>query len=96
MDDAPQKPSEMIAAVRSHAAHARYEDLRGSELMALASDVQARPGPDTKLMDELWDRADAAWGVMDQNLNVLIPLLVSPEFDMILARLQAAFEAEGQ
>lgn len=91
----------MIAAVRNHAAQARFEDLRGSELMAAAAELQAQEGlvdeaRRFRRLNEIWDRADAAWGVMEQNLNVLIPLLVSPEFDTILARLQAAFEAEGQ
>lgn len=101
MDDAPLRPSEMIAAVRSHAAHARFEDLRGSQIMEAAATLQDQNGlvdeeRRSKRLVQMWDRADAAWGVMEQNLNVLIPLLVSPEFDMILARLQAAFEAEGQ
>ena len=94
MSDAPMKPSDMIAAVRLFAARARFEDLRGEALMAKATVAGERD--DLPTMNALHDQAVTAWSEMERILNVLIPLLVSLDMDQILARLQAAFDADGQ
>jgi hypothetical protein len=96
MDIAQMKPSEMIADARMHAALARDADARGATLMAEANELQLRGAGKAERLNDLWDQADAAWGAMEDALNILVPLMVSPELDQILARLQAAFEAEGQ
>lgn len=88
------QPSAMLETVRTLARQVRFADMQGSLLMYKSQEAGQRD--DFASMNAFADQADVSWTAMERDLNVLIPLLVSPEVDQILDRLQAAFEAEGQ
>lgn len=73
------QPSAMLETVRTLARQVQFADMQGSLLTSKSQEAGQRD--DFASMNAFADQADVSWTAMERDLNVLIPLLVSPEMD---------------